>query len=110
MATGDFSADHAQLNASLQNIEKVLNPDAMATEVIELEKEASAPNLWDDQVKAQAVTSRLSSLQAELSRLRNLRSRVDDVQVLHELGQLENDDSILAEGKLRTRGNRKSIK
>lgn len=100
MATGDFAADHSLLNASLQNIEKVLNPDSMAAEVAELEKQASAPDLWDDQAKAQAVTSRLSGLQADLNRLRTLRSRVDDVQVLHELGQLENDDSILLEANL----------
>ena len=97
MGTGDFAADYAALNSTLKNIEKVLNPDAMATEVAALEKEASAPDLWDDQAKAQQVTSRLSSLQADLARLRNLRSRLDDVLVLRELGEAENDQSILTE-------------
>ncbi len=69
----------------------------MAIEVATLEKEASAPDLWDDQAKAQQVTSRLSGLQADLARLRNLRSRLDDVQVLRELGETENDKSILTE-------------
>ena len=97
MGTGDFAADYAALNSTFKNIEKVLNPDAMASEVAALEKEASAPDLWDDQAKAQQVTSRLSSLQADLARLRNLRSRLDDVLVLRELGEAENDQSILAE-------------
>ena len=97
MGTGDFAADYAALNSTFKNIEKVLNPDAMASEVAALEKEASAPDLWDDQAKAQRVTSRLSSLQADLARLRNLRSRLDDVLVLRELGEAENDQSILAE-------------
>ena len=97
MGTGDFAADYAALNSTFKNIEKVLNPDAMATEVAALEKEASAPDLWDDQAKAQQVTSRLSSLQADLARLRNLRSRLDDVLVLRELGEAENDQSILTE-------------
>lgn len=97
MTTGDFAADYASLNSSLQNIEKVLKPEAIAAEVAELEKQASAPNLWDDQTKAQQVTSRLSSLQADLKRLRDLRSRIDDVHVLHELGDVESDQSILAE-------------
>ena len=97
MGTGDFAADYAALNSTFKNIEKVLNPDAMATEVAALEKEASAPDLWDDQAKAQKVTSRLSSLQADLARLRNLRSRLDDVLVLRELGEAENDQSILTE-------------
>lgn len=97
MGTGDFAADFAILNSTFRNIERVLNPDAMATEVAELEKEASAPDLWDDQAKAQQVTSRLSALQSDLARLRNLRSRLDDVQVLRELGEAENDQSILTE-------------
>ena len=97
MGTGDFAADYAALNSTFKNIEKVLNPDAMASEVAALEKKASAPDLWDDQAKAQQVTSRLSSLQADLARLRNLRSRLDDVLVLRELGEAENDQSILAE-------------
>ena len=99
MRTGDFAADFAALNSTFKNIEKVLNPEAMAIEVATLEKEASAPDLWDDQAKAQQVTSRLSGLQADLARLRNLRSRLDDVQVLRELGETENDKSILTESE-----------
>ena len=97
MTTGDFAADHEALNATLQSIEKVLNPSAMATEIAKLEQEASAPDLWDDQAKAQSVTSRLSSLQSDLARIKGLRSRIDDVQVLHELGEIEGDQSILTE-------------
>ena len=97
MSTGDFAADYAVLNSTFKNIEKVLNPDVMANEVATLEKEASAPDLWDDQAKAQQVTSRLSALQSDLARLRNLRSRLDDVLVLRELGEAENDQSILTE-------------
>lgn len=97
MGTGDFAADYAALNSTFKNIEKVLNPQAMAKEVEALEVEASAPDLWDDQIKAQQVTSRLSALQTDLARLRSLRSRLEDVQVLRELGETENDQLILTE-------------
>jgi peptide chain release factor 2 len=97
VGTGDFAADYATLNSTFKNIEKVLNPDAMAKEIEVLEVEASAPDLWDDQAKAQQVTSRLSALQSDLARLRNLRSRLDDLQVLRELGSTENDQVILSE-------------
>lgn len=97
MGTGDFAADYAALNSTFKNIEKVLNPQAMAKEVEALEVEASAPDLWDDQTKAQQVTSRLSALQTDLARLRSLRSRLEDVQVLRELGETENDQLILTE-------------
>jgi peptide chain release factor 2 len=97
VTTGDFAADYASINSTLQSIEKVLNPAAMADEIVELEKQASAPDLWDDQAKAQAVTSRLSVVQADLARIKSLRSRLDDVHVLYELGEADNDTAILSE-------------
>jgi len=97
VATGDFAADFAVINSTLQSIEKVINPAAMADEITELELSASAPDLWDDQNNAQKITSRLSLLQNDLTRIKSLRSRLDDVQVLHELGELENDSVILVE-------------
>jgi peptide chain release factor 2 len=58
---------------------------------------ASAPDLWDDQANAQRVTGKLSVLQADIGRIKNLRSRVDDVQVLWEMGEAESDQGILDE-------------
>jgi len=97
VSTGDFAADYAALNSTFNNIEKVLNPDALAKEIAELEIEASAPDLWDDQAKAQQVTTRLSALQSDLARLKTLRNRIDDLKVLRELGESENDQAILTE-------------
>ena len=81
----------AGLSSTLLTVEKVMNLDGMRTEIADLETQASAPNLWDDQAHAQAVTSRLSFLQAELNRVVNLRRRLDDVTVLLELAEMEND-------------------
>lgn len=97
MATGDFQVDLSALNNTLQSIEKVLNVDAMTAQIAELEIAASAPDLWDDQANAQKVTSQLSVLQADVARIKSLRSRIDDVAVLHELGELESDASIVTE-------------
>ena len=49
------------------------------------------PDLWDDQVAAQKVTSRLSYVQGEISRLERLRARLDDAVVLLELAEAEDD-------------------
>lgn len=97
MATGDFATDYGVINSTLKGIEKVLNPDSMSAEIAELEKAASAPDLWDDQNNAQKITSRLSLLQNDLARIKSLRSRLDDVYVLHELGELEGDQLIISE-------------
>lgn len=97
MATGDFAVDLAAINSTLSSIEKVLRIDEMQAQVAELEILASAPDLWDDQAHAQQVTGKLSVLQADIGRIKNLRSRVDDVQVLWEMGEAESDQGILEE-------------
>ncbi|MER7275554.1 peptide chain release factor 2 [Dactylosporangium sp. NPDC000244] len=93
--------DHAEslknLDGTLRNIEAVLDLDRLHKEKAALEEQASAPNLWDDQVAAQKVTSRLSYVQGEINRLESLRSRLDDAQVLLELAEAEGDTSSLGE-------------
>jgi peptide chain release factor 2 len=62
-----------------------------------LEEEASAPDLWDDQAKAQVVTSKLSFLQGEIRKAEALRSRLDDLPILFELAEAEGDEAALNE-------------
>ena len=87
----------AEINATLQNIEKVVDVANLAKEIEQLEEQAAAPDLWNDQEHAQRVTSRLSYLQAERARVVTLRRRVDDVPILLELAEAEGDASALAE-------------
>ncbi len=85
------------LTATLVSIETVLDVPKLADEVRELEIQASAPDLWDDQERAQVVTSRLSFLQSEIRRVTSLRLRVDDLPVMFELAEVEGDDDLLEE-------------
>src|SRR5690242_17915290 len=62
-----------------------------------LEQQASDPNLWDDQSRAQKVTSELSHAQSELRRVQDLRQRVDDLPVLFELAAEEGGEEEVAE-------------
>jgi peptide chain release factor 2 len=86
------------LQSTMASIEKVLDPAAMRVAIVDLETQASAPDLWDDQAHAQQVTSRLSYLQGELRKLEALRSRLDDLPVLFELAEAEGDAASKAEG------------
>ena len=85
------------LDTTLRNIEAVLDLETMRKEQRELERDASVPNLWDDPARAQQVTSRLSYVQGEISKLERLRSRLDDAGVLLELAQAEEDADSLGE-------------
>ena len=86
-------------DATLTSIEKVLDIPAMRVEVERLEAEASAPDLWDDQVTAQAVTSRLSFVQGEIRRVTALRSRIDDLAVMFELAEEMGDEDTRLEAE-----------
>ncbi|GAA2057154.1 peptide chain release factor 2 [Catenulispora yoronensis] len=96
MAT-DPSEALKNLRATMASIEAVLDVDKLRRQIADLEEQASAPDLWNDQAKAQAVTSKLSVLQAELNRFTTLNRRLEDIEVLFELGQSEGDADALAE-------------
>jgi peptide chain release factor 2 len=95
----DFSTRLDELNTTLRSIEAVLDVDRMRRDVAELEQQAAAPDLWDDVERAQALTSKLSYLQGDLRRVEELRSRLDDVGLLHEMAAEEDDASVTAEAE-----------
>ena len=95
----DYAQALADLGKALGSIEAVMDLPGKAEQIAQLEREVSAPDLWDDQDNAQRVTSRLSALQGEVNRVTSLRSRLDDVGVLVELAQDEDDGDALAEAE-----------
>ncbi len=99
MVTVDISEQIKELGATLTSIEKVLDLDAMREEITSLQEQVGAPDLWDDQTNAQRVTGRLSTLQSELERITGLRQRLDDVEILVQLGQEEGDADSMTEAE-----------
>ncbi|HEY1841842.1 MAG TPA: peptide chain release factor 2 [Mycobacterium sp.] len=93
----DRQADIAALDSTLTTVERVLDVDGLRSRIDKLEHEASDPNLWDDQARAQRVTSELSHTQGELRRVEGLRQRLDDLPVLYELADEENAEDARAE-------------
>jgi peptide chain release factor 2 len=85
----DRQADIAALDSTLTTVERVLDVDGLRSRIEKLEHEASDPKLWDDQARAQRVTSELSHAQGELRRIQELRQRLDDLPVLYELATEE---------------------
>jgi peptide chain release factor 2 len=77
------------LDTTLTTVERVLDVEGLRGRIEKLEHEASDPNLWDDQTRAQKVTSDLSHAQTELRRVEELRQRVEDLPVLYELASEE---------------------
>ncbi|MBI8989652.1 peptide chain release factor 2 [Corynebacterium meridianum] len=97
----DVTADLNELDATLTTIEKVMDPEAMADRVRELEAQASDPTLWDDPEHAQQVTSKLSHMQAELRKVGELRQRLEDLPVMYQLAEEEDESTDLVDEERR---------
>jgi len=93
----DRQAEIAALDSTLTTVERVLDVDGLRSRIDKLENDAADPNLWDDQARAQRVTSELSHTQGELRRVEGLRQRLDDLPVLYELADEENAADAKAE-------------
>jgi peptide chain release factor 2 len=92
MAGSDPADEITALTSTLDSIEAVLDPGEMQKEAADLRLQAADPELWADPDRGQKVTRRLSYLEAELTRLTNLRQRLADTQVLFDLAERENDE------------------
>lgn len=95
----DKAAVVKELTTTLSSIEQVTDPEYLQQRVRELEDKAADPSLWDDPTHAQKITSELSTNQAKLRKLNDLRQRLDDIPVLYELADeeaAEGDDSATA--------------
>ena len=85
----DRQTDIAALDTTLTTVERVLDVDGLRERIRNLEEAASDPRLWDDQTRAQKVTSDLSHAQSELRRVEEMRQRLDDLPVLYEMAAEE---------------------
>src|SRR5438270_3373878 len=93
MPPSDFREQLAALASTLSSVETVLDLEGMHKQLAELETEAADPELWNDQERAQQVTSRMSHLRSDLNRVESLRGRLDDAQAAVDL----DDDALLEE-------------
>ena len=99
MAGPDFDTEIKQLQATMKTIGQVLDLDGMRAEIADLGEQVAAPDLWDDQDNATRVTGRLSLLQGELDRFTELSGRLDDLELMVELGRDENDAETLTDAE-----------
>jgi peptide chain release factor 2 len=91
----DLPDELKSLDATLAGIEKVLDVEGLRAQLAGLEEQASDPELWSDQTRAQKVTGALSRVRSDLTRIEGLRSRLDDAMAAVEL----DDPDLMAEAE-----------
>ena len=89
----DFQQEIKQLRNTMDSVREVTNLASVQEQITELEAKASVPNLWDDPEAAQQVTSALSRANSEYERVVNMDSRIDDLEVLVEMGTEDGGDA-----------------
>lgn len=82
-----------ELSRSLEPAFVKLDVSGKQAQVAKLEVELAVPEIWNNPTTAQEKSKQLASLQAIVSPWVTLKSQVDDIAELMELG----DDSLLAE-------------
>ena len=109
MAEYELKQELAELESSLAAVEAVLKPSQIRDQISLLETEASDPELWNDQSKAQRVTGALSRLKSQLEKILSLRSELDDLVVLLELAGQEDSATALQEVQSELKGLKSKI-
>jgi peptide chain release factor 2 len=88
----DFSEELADLARRVTDAHKYLRIDEARARLVELEEQASVPDLWDDADHARQVTSEMSSVREDVELMDQLDGRLSDVETLHEMAR-ELDDA-----------------
>ncbi len=85
------------LQKTLQEIEDSMNLPALESELAELREQMNDPNFWGDVEQANKVGKRAKQLESKQERYQNLRQRAEDIETLIEMGQEEEDASVVEE-------------
>ena len=95
----DFALELKDLRSTMESVRHVTDLDSLRTQISELEEQSGAPDLWDNPDTAQEVTSRLSRANSELERITSMDNRIDELEVLVQLGVEESDAATMREAE-----------
>ena len=69
----------------------------MKKRLSEIEEEMSSPDFWNDQKKAQSLSTERNRIEGELNTFSTIEQKLEDVEVLLEMAEEENEESLLDE-------------
>jgi len=95
----DLVDELAGMRKRLGEAERYLRIDDKRARLVEVEKEISRPDLWDDPAVGRAVSTEYNSLTDDVQLLEGIDGRLSDAETLLEMALEEEDTSV--EGELR---------
>ncbi len=94
-----IAAEMASYEENLSQLKDSLNIGEAKEKVAELEDIAADPDFWNDMEKAQGVLQQTKQLKNKIEGFENLREQYDDMMTLVEMGNEEDDESLVPEAK-----------
>ena len=92
-----YKQDLQVLRADIELMGSSMDLEAMQDKVDELEHTAAEPNFWEDPDRAQSILAKAKSIKDKLDVQKDMESRLDDIDVMIELAEMEDDDSMIEE-------------
>ncbi|OLT35292.1 peptide chain release factor 2 [Kytococcus sp. CUA-901] len=93
----DYAQEIRELRTTMESVREVIDLPRLKEQLADLEQQSSAPDLWDDPENGQKVSAAMSRVRGEVERIESMDSRIDDLEVLVEMGTEEGDAETLAE-------------
>ena len=87
------------LKPEIDDLADALGLKSIMSEIEQLEHRAAEPGFWDDMEKSQKILQRTSNLKTKVEEFEKLKASYDDTMTLIELGNEEEDISLLDEAK-----------
>ena len=85
--------------APLAEVKESLDLESKSKKIEELEREMEAPGFWDDPDKANAKMKELKNMKDTRDLVKSLETGIDDVLTLVEMGNEEEDESLIPEAR-----------
>jgi len=93
----NYRIELESMESSIELLKESLHIAHVQDEISELEARAQEQDFWIDTAKAQQIQTRMKQLQKKVERYHRLVKERDDLLILCELGNEEEDDSVLSE-------------
>ena len=93
----NYRIELESMESSIDLLKESLHIAHVQDEISELEARAQEQDFWIDTTKAQQIQTRMKQLQKKVQRYHQLVKERDDLLILCELGNEEEDDSVLSE-------------
>ena len=94
-----IGSEMASYEENLKTLGDSLNIDEATEKVAELEEIAADPDFWNDMEKAQGILQQTKQLKNKIEGYNNLKETYEDMLTLIEMGNEENDESLVPEVK-----------